>query len=98
MSVSSRMPYEVDVPAAVGRHGFGVYQIDGDVRARITQESGGRIDVERGANDDEDVGILHRLRGWFNHGYALAEEHDVGAEQRIVGRQGTRCHLAVGFG
>lgn len=42
-------------------------------------ESGCRVDVERGADDYEDVGLCNDLCGCFNHWYGFLEEHDVRA-------------------
>ena len=58
-------------------------------------ESGGGIDIERSADNDEDVGLLRFFGSNGDIRYGLTEEHDVGPQQRTIARLRARCHLAV---
>ena len=58
-------------------------------------ESCGRIDVERRADDDEDIGSLSLLGSSRNHRNGLAEEHDERTQQRAVASLRAWSDLAV---
>ena len=74
---------------------LGVYQIDGDTGADVMEQSGGGIDIERRADDDKDVGLGGVVRSDADVGHRLAEEHDVGPQQRAVAGFRSRLDAAV---
>ena len=65
---------------APGPYLFRVDQEDRLAPAHVVEQAGGGIDVERGADDDEDVAILHPADGGLDHGHRLAEPDDEGAQ------------------
>lgn len=65
---------------APGPHLFRVDQEDRLAPAHVVEQAGGGIDVERGADDDEDVAILDPADGGLDHGHRLAEPDDEGAQ------------------
>ena len=65
---------------APGPHLFRVDQEDRLAAAHVVEQPGGGIDVERGADDDEDVAILDPADGGLDHGHRLAEPDDEGAQ------------------
>ena len=69
-------PNDVDGAVGVGVDGFGVDEVDGSRVGHVVQESGGGIDIERSADDDKDVRLLHEADGCLNLGNSLAEPHD----------------------
>ena len=81
--------------AARGGDVVGVDEVDGGGGADVVDQSGGGIDIEAGADDDEDVGLHGLACGQLDVGHGLAEEDDVGSEQRAVAGQGARLDLAV---
>ena len=84
-----------DVLTGIGVHGVRVYEIDWRTGLRIVEQSGGRIDVQRSADDNEDVGSLHLARRRFEHGYTLTEEHYERTKQGAVLCLCARLHLTV---
>ena len=66
--------------AATGIDGVRIDEIDGYLRAGIVEKTCCGIDDERGANDNEDVGLLHNLGSNGDIGHSLTEEHDIGAQ------------------
>ena len=85
----------LNLVVAVGVYGTWVYQIDRNVRLSVCYQACGRIHVERSADDDEDVGLLHSLGSRLNHRNILAEEDDERAQQAAIARLGSRLHLTV---
>ena len=79
----------------IGVDGSWVYQVDRDVGLGVGNQAGGRIDVEGGADDDEDVSILHRLGSRFYHRNILAKEDDERAQETAIACLGARLHLAI---
>lgn len=65
---------------APGPHLFRVDQEDRLAPAHVVEQAGGGIDVERGADDDEDVAILDPLDRRLDHRHRLAEPDDEGAQ------------------
>ena len=59
------------------------------------QQSGSGIDVQRRADDHQDVGLLHLFGCHGNIGHGLAEEDDKRSEQRAVASLCAGLHLAV---
>ena len=59
------------------------------------QQSCGRIDHQRRADDHQDICLLHFLCGNGDVGYRLTEEPDVRSEQRTVASLRARLHLSV---
>lgn len=65
---------------APGPYLFRVDQEDRLAAAHVVEQPGGGIDIQRGADDDEDVAILHPADGGIDHGHRLAEPDDEGAQ------------------
>ena len=82
--------------AAVRRvNGFRVNHIEGNASRRIADQTSGRIDVERGAYDDQDIGRRDNLGSRFEVGHRLAEEDDVRTKLDAVGRKVTQMNIGV---
>lgn len=84
-----------DVLCGAGVDAVGVYEIDRRAGTCIVEQSCGRIDVQRGTDDNEDVGSLDLFRSRLKHGHALTEEHYERTEQRAVLGLRAGCHLGV---
>ncbi len=67
-------------------HRLGVYQIHFGGTGHVVQQSRSGINVQAGADDDEDVRLLHIPDGSLNLRHRLAEPHDERAELRTVAR------------
>ena len=60
-----------------------LFRVDQENRlppAHVVEQPGGGIDIQRGADDDEDVAILDPADGGLDHGHRLAEPDDEGAQ------------------
>lgn len=66
-------------------HGLGVDEVNGHVGLGIADEPGGGIYLQRGADDDEDVGTGGDFGGGDEVGHGFAKPHNPGTEQRTVG-------------
>ena len=80
---------------AAGRDGVGVDEVDGYLWTGIIKQPGCGVDVQRRANDNQDVGLLHGLGGYCNVGHGLAKEDDERSQQGAVASFGAWSNLAV---
>ena len=74
-----------DGAAGVGVNGFGVDEVYVGFGGYAVEQSGGGIDIERGADDDEDVSLFGFAAGVGHAWHGLAEEHDERSQQTAVG-------------
>ena len=75
--------------------GVGVDEINGGAGTDIMEETGGRIDIETGADNNEDISSLGLVGSSADEGHRLAEEHNEGTQQGAVACLGARSNLAV---
>jgi len=58
---------------------FGVDDVHGHAGVCVAVEAGGRVDLQGGADCEEDIGPLNKVDGFLDVGNGLAEKDDVGA-------------------
>ena len=75
---------DVYVPMGVHVDGLRVDEIDVGLRGHVLKEACSGIDVQAGADDDEDVGLLAVVDSQLDVGNRLAEPHDEGAKLASV--------------
>ena len=61
---------------SVNSHLLGVDQEDGLAAANVAEQTGGGVDVERGADHGEEVAVRDDANGLLDHGDGLAEPDD----------------------
>ena len=64
-----------------------INQVDGCVGCHELHQPRCRIDIQAGADDDEDVGLRRHLCGFLYLGHGFAEPDDEGAQLASVGRR-----------
>ena len=88
----SNLLYHLHRPMRRHLYFLGVYQINRRACGHVMYEARCGIDVERRADNDEDVGLLHLGDGIRQARNGLAEPYYPRAEQTAVA-----CTLAVGY-
>ena len=88
----SNLLYHLHGPMRRHLYLLGINQINRRACGHVMHETRCGIDIERGADDDEDVGLLHLGDGIRQARYGLAKPYYPRAEQTAVA-----CTLAVGY-
>ena len=65
--------------------GTGINVVNGHTTLHILDESGSRINHQRRADDDKDVGLLSQAGSGLHIGDGLAKEHDVRSHRVAIG-------------
>ena len=91
----SAVPDKFDI-AAIRFHLFRINQEDGLLLTDIVQQSGRRINVERGADHDENITILDVSDRLFNFRHRLTEPDDKGTQLSPTCRSGCSGEISYG--
>ena len=82
---SSRLDMD-EVGAVATTHRLRVDAVDGRLRWDVTQQSRCRIDLQRRADDEEEICLFGSLDSRDHLRYLFAKPDDEGAELRAIGR------------
>ena len=85
------------VVAVVQGDGAGVDEVDRDSGTDVADQTCGRVDGQRGANDQQDVTLRDHFGGLLYHGHRLAEPDDVRTELLAPVVLVTEMNVAVAY-
>lgn len=89
------MADDLDVVVARHLHGLWVDEVNGYAGAGVADEAGGRIDLQRGTDDDKNVGLSGNVGRWYEVGHSFAKPYNPRTEQRTVGGKFTVSHAQM---
>ena len=75
-----------EVGAVATTHGLRVDAVDGRLRWDVAQQSRCRIDLQRRADDEEEIGLFGGFDSRDHLRHLLAKPDDEGSELRAIGR------------
>ena len=75
-----------EVGAVATTHGLRVNAVDGRLRWDVAQQSRCRIDLQRRADDEEEIGLFGGFDSRDHLRHLLAKPDDEGSELRTIGR------------
>ena len=82
---SSRLDID-EVGAVATTHGLRVDAVDGRLRWDVAQQARCRIDLQRRADDEEEIGLFGGFDSRDHLRHLLAKPDDEGSELRAIGR------------